>query len=171
MNFRVFFKSIKFAFRARIRVLAFILIYAILFIMVSKGLTNDPGQWLTYVGMAFIVATIYAILISQFRRRDVSIFKCIGWDNNNVMLLMVGEVVLVSFSAFLLVFQVSIEIIGFIGYFGSSALLTSIRNLLFIDLSSMAVTLLVIIGCQIPCLLLSMYRATKIPPMRALREE
>jgi hypothetical protein len=171
LNFRVFFKSVKFAFRARIRVLAFILIYAILIIIVSKGLTNDPSQWLTYVGMAFIVATIYAILISQFRRRDISIFKCIGWDNNNVMLLMVGEVVLVSFSAFLLVFQVSIEIIGFIGYFGSSALLTSIRDILFIDLSSMVVTLLVIIGCQIPGLLLSMYRATKIPPMRALREE
>jgi predicted lysophospholipase L1 biosynthesis ABC-type transport system permease subunit len=171
LNFRVFFKSVKFAFRARIRVLAFILIYAILFIIVSKGMTNNPSEWLTYFGMAFIVATIYAILISQFRRRDISIFKCIGWDNNNVMLLMVGEVVLVSFSAFLLVFQVSIEIIGFIGYFGSSALLTSIRDLLFIDLSSMAVTLLVIIVCQIPGLLLSMYRATKIPPMRALREE
>jgi hypothetical protein len=171
LNLRVFFKSIKFAFRARIRVLAFILIYAILFIIVSKGMTNEPGQTLTYVGMAFIVATIYAILISQFRRRDVSIFKCIGWDNNNVMLLMVGEVVLVSFSAFLVVFQVSIEIIGFIGYFGASALLTSIQDLLFISPSSMVVTLFVIIGTQLPGLLLSMYRATKIPPMRALREE
>ena len=170
MNFRVFFKSIKFAFRARIRVLAFILIYAILYIIVAKGLTNNPGD-LSYVGLAFIVATIYAILISQFRRRDISIFKCIGWDNNNVMLLMVGEVVLVSFSAFLVVFQVSIEIIGFIGYFGASTLLTSIQDLLYVSPGSMAVTLFVIVIVQLPGLLISMYRATKIPPMRALREE
>ncbi len=171
MNFRVFFKSIKFAFRARIRVLAFILIYAILFIIVSKGLTNTPDQWLSYVGLAFIVATIYAVLISQFRRRDISIFKCIGWDNSNVMLLMIGEVVLVSLSAFLVVFQVSIEIIGFIGYFGASPLLTYIQTLIFISPASMVVTLFWIILAQLPGLGLSMYRAMKIPPMRALREE
>jgi predicted lysophospholipase L1 biosynthesis ABC-type transport system permease subunit len=171
LNFRVFFKSIKFAFRARIRVLAFILIYAILFIIVSKGLTNDPSGWLTYVGLAFIVATIYAILVSQFRRRDVAIFKCIGWDNANVMLLMIGEVVLVSLSAFLVVFQLSIEIIGFIGYFGASALLTSVQDLIYVSPSSMLVTLFWIIVAQLPGLGLSMWRATKIPPMRALREE
>ncbi|MFW9794783.1 MAG: FtsX-like permease family protein [Candidatus Thorarchaeota archaeon] len=171
MNFRVFFKSIKFAFRARIRVLAFIVIYAILFIIVSKGITAEPGAWLNYVGMAFIVATIYAILISQFRRRDISIFKCIGWDNNNVMLLMVGEVVLVSLSAFLVVFQVSIEIIGFIGYFGASTLLTNVQDLLYVSPSSMAVTLFWIILAQLPGLGLSMWRATQVPPMRALREE
>ena len=171
MNFRVFFKSIKFAFRARIRVLAFILIYAILFIIVSKGLTNTPSQWLSYVGLALIVATIYAVLISQFRRRDISIFKCIGWDNSNVMLLMIGEVVLVSVTAFLVVFQVSIEIIGFIGSFGASAFLTYIQDLIYISPASMVVTLFWIILAQLPGLGLSMYRATKIPPMRALREE
>jgi predicted lysophospholipase L1 biosynthesis ABC-type transport system permease subunit len=171
LNLRVFFKSIKFAFRARIRVLAFILIYAILFIIVSKGLSNTPDQWLSYVGLAFIVSTIYAILVSQFRRRDISIFKCIGWNNSNVMLLMIGEVVLVSLSAFLVVFQLSIEIIGFIGYFGTSALLTIIQDLIYVDPFWMVVTLLVIVLAQIPGLVLSMYRATKIPPMRALREE
>jgi len=87
------------------------------------------------------------------------------------MLLMVGEVVLVSFSAFLVVFQLSIEIIGFIGYFGASALLTAIQDLIYVSPSSMVVTLLVIVLAQIPGLVLSMYRATKIPPMRALREE
>jgi hypothetical protein len=84
---------------------------------------------------------------------------------------MIGEVVLVSFSAFLVVFQVSIEIIGFIGYFGASELLTSIQELLYISPTSMAVTLFWIILAQLPGLGLSMYRATKIPPMRALREE
>ena len=171
MNFRVFFKSVKFAYRARVRVLAFIVIYAILYIIVARGLTTYPGEWLTYVGLAFIVATIYAILVSQFRRRDISIFKCIGWDNSNVMLLVMGEVILVSFTAFLVVFQVSVEIIGLIGYFTGGVEVTGVWSILYVDIVSMIIALIAIIIAQLPGLLLSMWRATRIPPMRALREE
>ncbi len=171
MNFRVFFKSVKFAYRARIRVLAFILIYAILYIIVAKGLTNYPGEWLSYVGLAFIVATIYAILVSQFRRRDISIFKCIGWDNSNVMLLVMGEVILVSLTAFLLVFQVSVELLGLAAYIFGDPNVTGLLSILYVDIASMFVALFWIILAQLPGLGLSMWRATQIPPMRALREE
>lgn len=170
MNFRVFFKSIKFAYRAKIRVLAFILIYAILYIIVAKGLTANPGDW-SYIGLAFLVATIYAILVSQFRRRDISIFKCIGWDNSNVMLLVMGEVILVSFTAFLLVFQVSVELLGLAAYITGVASVTGLLSILYVDIVSMFVTLFWIIIAQLPGLALSMWRATQIPPMRALREE
>jgi len=171
LNFRVFFKSVKFAYRARIRVLAFILIYAILYIIVAKGLTNYPSEWLSYVGLAFIVATIYAILVSQFRRRDISIFKCIGWDNSNVMLLVMGEVVLVSLTAFLLVFQVSVELLGLAAYIFGDPNVTGLLSILYVDITSMFVALFWIILAQLPGLGLSMWRATQIPPMRALREE
>jgi hypothetical protein len=151
-------------------VLAFVLIYAILYIIVAKGLTNNPGD-LSFIGLAFIVATIYAILVSQFRRRDISIFKCIGWDNSNVMLLVMGEVILVSFAAFLLVFQVSVEILGLTAYFFGVTNVTGIWSLVYVDLISMFVTLFWIILAQLPGLGLSMWRATQVPPMRALREE
>jgi hypothetical protein len=171
LNFRVFFKSVKFAYRARIRVLAFILIYAILYIIVARGLTTSPADQLTYVLLAFIVATIYAILVSQFRRRDISIFKCIGWDNSNVMLLVMGEVVLVSLTAFLVVFQVSVEILGLVAYFTGGTDVTGVLALLYVDIYSMFVALFWIILAQLPGLGLSMWRSTQVPPMRALREE
>lgn len=171
MNLRVFFKSLKFAYRARIRVLAFILIYAILYLIVAKGLTNNPSEWLSYVGLAFMVATVYAILVSQFRRRDISIFKCIGWDNSNVMLLVMGEVILVSFTAFLLVFQISVEILGLTAYIWGTSVVGGIWEFLYVDVVSMFVTLFWIIVAQLPGLALSMWRATQVPPMRALREE
>ena len=170
MNIRVFFKSIKFAYRAKIRVLAFILIYAILYIIVAKGLTANPGDW-SFIGLAFIVATIYAILVSQFRRRDISIFKCIGWDNSNVMLLVMGEVILVSFTAFLLVFQISVELLGLAAYITGVASVTGLLAILYVDIVSMFVTLFWIILAQLPGLGLSMWRATQVPPMKALREE
>ncbi|MFX1482681.1 MAG: hypothetical protein ACFFCP_05760 [Promethearchaeota archaeon] len=170
MNFKIFFKSIKFAYRARVRVLAFILIYAILYVIVAKGLTANPND-LSYIGLAFIVATIYAILVSQFRRRDISIFKCIGWENSDVMLLVMGEVILVSLTAFLVVFQVSVEILGLTAYFLGITNVTGIWSLVYVDLISMFVTLFWIILAQLPGLGLSMWRATQVPPMRALREE
>ncbi|MCK5151654.1 MAG: hypothetical protein KAQ65_07435, partial [Candidatus Thorarchaeota archaeon] len=81
MNFRILFKSFKFAFRARKRVLFFIAIYAILYIYVARGL-SVPTLAVTSLFMAFVVATIYAILIAQFRRRDIAILKCVSWSNS-----------------------------------------------------------------------------------------
>ncbi len=171
MNFKILLKSFKFAFRSRKRVLSFIVVYAFLFVTVARGL--ETASWYLYLAMALVVGTFYAILISQFRRRDISIFKCIGWDNSNVMLLLVGEVMLVSLSAFLILFQMSVEIIGLTAYMGGlgSDLLVSLHDAIVIDVGPLATTLLLIVILQIPGLLLAQYRATRIPPMRALREE
>ena len=171
MNYKILLKSFKFAFRSRKRVLSFIVVYAFLFVTVARGL--ETASWYLYLAMALVVGTFYAILISQFRRRDISIFKCIGWDNSNVMLLLVGEVVLVSLSAFLILFQLSVEIIGLMSYvegLGSSAL-ASVYDAIVIPIGLLVTTLLWIVVLQIPGLLLAQYRATRIPPMRALREE
>ncbi len=169
MNLRILFKSIKFAFRARKRVFAFMIIYAILYIVVAKEVTI-PGFEIPALLMAFVVATIYAILISQFRRRDIAILKCVSWSNSEILLLLIGEVVLVAFSAFLIVFQVSVEIIGLAAYF-QSALFQDLIDILVIDAASMATTLLYIVILQIPGLILAQLRAMRIPPMQALREE
>ena len=120
LNFRILFKSVKLAFRAKKRVFAFIIIYAILFLAIGKGLQASALALETawpYLLMAFIVATVYAVLISQFRRRDIAILKCISWSNNEVILLVVGEVIIVALSAFLVIFQLSVEILGIIAYF------------------------------------------------------
>ncbi len=170
MNLRILFKSFKFAFRARKRVLFFIIIYAMLYVYVARGLTV-PSLWLTSIIMAFVVSTIYGILISQFRRRDIAILKCVSWSNSEIILLLIGEVVLVSFTAFLIVFQLSIEILGFIAYFGTSALFTQMRDWIVIEAGPMITTLFYIVILQIPGLALAHARALRIPPMKALREE
>lgn len=173
MNLKIFLKSIKFAFRARKRVLAFIMIYAILYIQVGKGLVLPGQTQLLWLLVAFAVATVYAILISQFRRRDIAILKCVSWSNSDVMLLLIGEVVLVSLSAFLLVFQLSVEILGVVAYFDleGSVILLPLQNLIVLEPGSMFLSLFYIVVLQIPGLVLAQVRAMKIPPMKALREE
>ena len=172
MNWRILLKSIKFAFRAKKRVFFFIVVYAILFVWVAKGLTV-PILGIPSIVMAFIVATAYAILIAQFRRRDIAILKCVSWSNAEVLLLLVGEVVLVSVSAFLIVFQVSVEILGLAAYFGAvgSSFLEQIKELVSVEAGAMGVTLFYIVILQIPGLVLAQLRAMRIPPMQALREE
>ncbi len=174
VNWRVLFKSVKIAFRAKKRVLFFMIIYAVLYIQLGKGL--DPGATgadpLLWVFVSFLIATVYAVLIAQFRRRDIAILKCISWQNNDILLLLIGEVVLVSFVAFLLVFNVSVYILGLIAYVtGVGPLLSSLTALIVIELPYLVPAVLIIVFLQLPGLAAAQYRAMKIPPMRALREE
>jgi ABC-type antimicrobial peptide transport system permease subunit len=146
------------------------LIYAVLYVFVAKGtvILGVPSLL-----MAFIVATVYAVLIAQFRRRDIAILKCVSWGNWDILLLLIGEVILVSFTAFLIVFQLSVEILGLVYYFQGVDLfiLSSLYDLIAIPADVMGVTILIIVVCQIPGLILAQWRAMRIPPMQALREE
>ena len=171
MNIRVFFKSIKFAFRAKKRVIPFMMVYAILFIVVSDGLVDTVMQgW--YLLMAFIVSTFYAILISQFRRRDMSVFKCIGWSNNDVMLLVIGEVVLVTVASFLIMLQLSFEIMGIVAYFeGAAGIFDAVYAFIVIPAEYLFTTFFIVLGMQIPGLFIAQRRAMSVPPMKALRED
>ncbi|MFW9959639.1 MAG: hypothetical protein ACFFDV_01385 [Candidatus Thorarchaeota archaeon] len=173
MNFRVFFKSLKFAFRAKKRVIPFMMVYAILFIVVSDGLISADYLW--YLLMALIVSTFYAILISQFRRRDMSVFKCIGWKNNDVMILVIGEVLLVTIASFLVMLQISFEIVGIVAYFSIAltpgSFFAAVRDFIVIDAAPLFTTFFIILGLQIPGLLVAQRRTMSVPPMKALREE
>jgi hypothetical protein len=164
----------KFAFRAKKRVIPFMIVYAILFIVVSDGYSSPDVLW--YLLMALIVSTFYAILISQFRRRDMSVFKCIGWQNNDVMLLVVGEVLLVTIASFLLMLQISFEIMGIVAYFfppGTEVLnvLGPVADFIVIPAIPLFSTFFIVLGCQIPGLLVAQRRSMTVPPMKALREE
>jgi hypothetical protein len=171
LNIRVFFKSVKFAFRAKKRVVPWMIVYAILFLVVSDGLAQP--DWIWYVLMALIVSTFYAILISQFRRKDMSIFKCIGWGNNDVMLLVVGEVLLVTIVSFLVMLQISFEILGILAYFysGVPSFFQGVVDFIVIQPGPLFTTFFVILAFQIPGLLIAQRRAVTVPPMKALREE
>ncbi len=154
---------------------AFIIIYAVLFIAVGKGLqsalTSGSMEW-PWLIMAFIVATVYAILISQFRSRDIAILKCVSWGNSEILLLLIGEVVIVAAVACLIVVELGVEILGIVAYMGTDfGVLSDVQSLVVVAPTAMAWTLFYIIILQIPGLALARWRAMKIPPMKALREE
>ncbi|MHA1772169.1 MAG: hypothetical protein ACTSX2_12000 [Candidatus Thorarchaeota archaeon] len=175
LNFRILFKGFRLAFRAKKRVTAFIIIYAVLFVAVGKGLqealTTSGAEW-PWLMMAFIVATVYAILISQFRARDIAILKCVSWGNSEILLLLIGEVIIVAAVACIVVVELAIEILGIVAYMQTDfGILTQVQQLVVVEPIAMAWTLFYIIVLQLPGLALARWRAMKIPPMKALREE
>jgi hypothetical protein len=142
--------------------------------MVGKGLATASSDWWLWVVVAFSVSTVYAILISQFRRRDIAILKCVSWSNPDVMLLLVGEVVVVSITAFLVVFQLTVEVLGVASYAFHSVdvlLVNWLANYITISIWPMLAALFLIVVLQIPGLILAQFRANHIPPMMAIREE
>jgi hypothetical protein len=151
------------------------MVYAILFIVVSDGMIAGGSDAIWYLLMALIVSSFYAILISQFRRRDMSVFKCIGWSNNDVMLLVIGEVFLVTVASFLVMLQISFEIVGIVTYFSVSmapgTLLAIVHDFIVIDAGPLFTTFFIVLGMQIPGLFIAQRRAVSVPPMKALREE
>jgi len=106
----------------------------------------------------------------------MSVFKCIGWQNNDVMLLVIGEVLLVTIASFLLMLQVSFEIMGIVAYFFPPGVevvnvLGPVADFIVIPAIPLFSTFFLVLGCQIPGLLIAQRRAMTVPPMKALREE
>ena len=105
----------------------------------------------------------------------MSVFKCIGWSNNDVMLLVLGEVILVTVASFLIMLQISFEIMGIVAYFsldfGTGTLFNEVYNFIVIPAGSLFTTFFFVLGMQIPGLFIAQRRAVSVPPMKALREE
>ena len=151
-------------------------IYAILLIVVGNELEragSNLGAALPWLGVAFIVSTLYALLIAQFRKRDIAILKCVSWGNSEVMLLLVGEVILVSLAAFLLILQLSIEILGVATYFyiQDTALIVQLQSMIALEPGALFTSMFWVVIMQVIGLLIAQARAGMIPPMQALREE
>lgn len=173
MNLRIFFKSMRFAFRSRRRIFAFIIIYAVLYIMVGKGLEHGAADWWLWPIVAFAVSSVYAILISQFRRRDIAILKCVleqsgchvapCWRGRGCLGLCIPCRV-----------PLTVEVLGVTQYAigtTNTPLVTWLTNYITISAGPMLIALFLIVILQIPGLILAQFRANHIPPMMAIREE
>ena len=90
-------KSFRLAWRAQRRFWAFIVVYFILVGMVAYLLIPFTAiSALIAILGGLVVATIYGFLLTTFRKTEIATLKCIGWSNNNIRLLIVGEILLIS---------------------------------------------------------------------------
>ncbi|MHA1838334.1 MAG: FtsX-like permease family protein [Candidatus Ranarchaeia archaeon] len=170
----------KIAIRSRKRFTAFTVIYAILMMWIgitlrSGGIEASLDGWFAIIA-GVIVAMLYAFLLSHFRRDDIATLKCIGWSNNDIRLLVMGEIIAVMFTAFFGILELSWHIFGIafwlnIGGSATPFVIPYNQYLAFwaFPWPIMGLTLGVLLAAQIPGLIITTWRVLSISPMRALR--
>lgn len=163
MAFRIFKKSMVLTWRAKKRFIAFVLIYSILIAITALGLESES---VFTVGLSAIggiaVATVYGFLLTSFRKKEIATLKCIGWRNNDIRKLVMGEIFTITILAFILVLETIIHVVGFDAYMSESldAPITPINLLLSLGFIGVL---------QVPGVLISNLKLLKVKPIVALK--
>lgn len=112
------------------------------------------------------LSVFYAWIITNYRRTEIATLKCIGYTNNNVRVIIVGELIWVSMFSFFLVFEALIHIAAFSLYIASVGSSTARP---FISFLALIITIGIFLIAQVGGILLAYRRALKLRPIIALR--
>jgi ABC-type antimicrobial peptide transport system permease subunit len=172
---RILFKSFRLAWRAQKRFWAFIAVYGFLIGMVTYLLLSSSSAsiFMAVLG-GIVVATLYGFLLTTFRKTEIATMKCIGWSNNNIRILIVGEILLISCLAFVLFVEVGIHLAGLAFYFTGNPTtpvfsIPPVIQSIFVARDKLVLSFVIIVFAQLPGILLANYRILAVKPMEALR--
>ena len=114
------------------------------------------------------LSVFYAWIITNYRRTEIATLKCIGYTNNNVRVIIVGELIWVSMFSFFLVFEALIHIAAISLYIASLPSATTTARP-FISFLALIITIGIFLIAQIGGILLAYRRALRLRPIIALR--
>lgn len=116
------------------------------------------------------LSVFYAWIITNYRRTEIATLKCIGYTNNNVRVIIVGELIWVTMFSFFIVFELLIHVVAFSAYAYNSFSGLDINDWApFIELVPLLITVGIFLIAQIGGILLAYRRALKLRPIIALR--
>jgi predicted lysophospholipase L1 biosynthesis ABC-type transport system permease subunit len=114
------------------------------------------------------LSVFYAWIITNYRRTEIATLKCIGYTNNNVRIIIVGELIWVTMFSFLIVFELLIHIVAFSGYYHYTV--GSITDFSpIIRFPPLLITIGLFLIAQIGGILIAYRRVLRLRPIIALR--
>ena len=163
-NLRIFKKALWMTTRSKRRFFSAIGIYCVLswWVAISIHLGEAVLAVMGVLG-GLIVAVLYGFVLSQFRKTQIATLKCIGWGNDNIRLLMIGELLLVSLLGFVITLEIDVHILGLSWYVGMDP-----AQFVFSGLS-LALTFIIVIVAQLPGIIIAHWRTLQVRPMVALK--
>ena len=173
----IFFKSWRIATRNRRRFFGFVIAYSVLALSIATSLkqyiVKDPGNYvllLVTVCGGIIVSTMYGLILTTFRKKEIATLKAIGWSNGDVRTRILGEILFLSLIGFLLLLELDIHLLGLSHYlpWGEQALEILTDNLQFTP-AEIYWTFVIIILLQLPGVLIANNRALQVKPMIAMQ--
>jgi len=124
----------------------------------SKNITVFLG--FTIIG-GVLLSTLFAYLISRFRRREIAILKAMGYSHSSVRISLIGELLTTSFSGF------------FFGLFVAQLLLFDWVKFDFstlIRLPAIGIAFLIMVVIAFPGMVLTSRRVLSVSPAEAFRD-
>ncbi|MDR2966569.1 MAG: ABC transporter permease [Methanobacteriaceae archaeon] len=131
---------------------------------VIYGLMETTANYLSFSAIIFGGLLVFYVMLSSInsRVRELGVLKAVGWSNKQIISMIVGESMVMSFMAWVIGVIISVLLIG---YMFSTYFYFDVIWDIWIFLRTLAIVIIIgIIGCLYPA-----YKSSKISPIEALR--
>lgn len=156
----------------------FTLIYTILIFLTSlfwdlaiKGEMGVSANYFLaiFFGTSLLLSLLYAWILVSRKRRVWATFKCIGYTNRNIMVLVSGMILFTTIIGFIIVIEVLFHYTAAITYLQSAEFLLKLDPIL-IGLIPVIITSALFIVVQLVAFTLVYRKVLKVRPIIALRK-
>ncbi|MFX1321758.1 MAG: FtsX-like permease family protein [Promethearchaeota archaeon] len=176
MAFRMWKKAILLSLREKKIFTVFALIYTILIFLsslfIELGIGGELGESALFFILIFfitslILSLLYAWILVSRRRRVWATFKCIGYTNKNIIILVSGIILFTTLMGFFIVIEVLFHYAAIVAYLNSAEINLDITIL--IGLVPVIVTSGMFIFVQLLALIVVYRKVLKVRPIIALK--
>ncbi len=171
-------KSILLSLREKKVFTIFTLIYTILIFLTSLflelafsgGLGGTAVYFVAiFFGTSLILSLLYAWIVVSRKRRVWATFKCIGYTNKNIMVLVSGMILFTTVMGFFIVIEVLFHYTAAITYLHSADIFSSLPSIL-IGLIPVIITSVIFLLVQLLAFILAYKKVLKVRPIIALKK-
>ncbi|MFW9876843.1 MAG: FtsX-like permease family protein [Candidatus Thorarchaeota archaeon] len=170
-------KAILLSLREKKTFIVFTLIYTTLIFLTSffidLGLEGAFGElaWyfvLIFFGTSLFLSLLYAWILVSRKRRVWATFKCIGYTNKNILVLVSGMIFFTTLVGFFIVIELLFHYAAIVAYVNQTPLNFALTIL--VDLVPVVATSGIFIGVQIIAFILAYRKVLKVRPIIALKK-
>jgi hypothetical protein len=170
-------KAILLSLREKKIFTVFTLIYTTLIFLTSffigLGFRGEFGElaWyfvIIFFGTSLFLSLLYAWILVSRKRRVWATFKCIGYTNKNILVLVSGIIFFTTLVGFFLVIEVLFHYAAIVAYLNQLPDFESLEIL--VDLLPVVITSAIFIFVQILAFILAYRKVLKVRPIIALKK-
>ena len=172
-------KAILLSLREKKIFIVFTLIYTTLIFLTSffiglgfRGEFGDLAWYFVFIffGTSLFLSLLYAWILVSRKRRVWATFKCIGYTNKNILVLVSGMIFFTTIMGFFIVIEVLFHYAASVAYLNQPPLELNIAITTIVDLGPVLITSGIFIGVQLLAFFLTYRKVLKVRPIIALRK-
>jgi len=169
-------KAILLSLREKTIFTVFVLIYTILIFLSSlfielgmKGQLGESALFfiLIFFSTSLILSLLYAWILVSRRRRVWATFKCIGYTNKNIIILVSGIILFTTSMGFFIVIEVLFHYAAIVSYLNSAKI--DLEVTILVGLVPVIITSVIFILVQLLALIVVYRKVLKVRPIIALK--